>query len=54
MFSRSIFWKVASPTSRVISTTAVFSRSRERISGVKWSPAVGAAMEPGKREYTVW
>ena len=30
------------------------SASRRSVCSLKWSPAVGAATAPGRREYTVW
>ena len=41
---------VSSPTCSVTRSTS----SRASSSGVKCSPAVGAAAEPGSRAYTVW
>ena len=47
-------WKVPGPTCRVTQHNVTPSRSNAvSNSGVKWSPAVGAATAPGSRAYTV-
>ena len=42
--------KVSSPTWSVTATWSTCSRT----AGLKWSPAVGAAADPGSAAYTVW
>ena len=50
-----IGWNVPAPTCRVTRWTSIpRARIFPRSSGVRCSPAVGAAAEPNSRAYTVW
>ena len=48
-------WNVPAPTCRVrVANSTPRARRRSSMASSKWSPAVGAAIAPGSRAYTVW